>query len=273
MPFNFTSAVREILLPPQNIFLLWAVGWLTQRWRPRLGVALRRTALFLLFFLCTGVGAELLVAPLESMTSVPRSLHNTGAQAIVVLSAGRYTAAPEYGGQEIPDYVALARLRYAAKLYRETGLPILVSGGSVTSNRSVKPLAQSMAKALRDEFDIPVKWSEEESRNTAENAFYSARLLKRDGINRILLVTDAMHMPRSVMAFSESGMNVVAAPTIFFSSEKFALSDLLPSVENLRRAHYAMYEWLGLAWYALRYRLTHATHSTPDCRPPQCHDN
>lgn len=255
MSFNFTGALREILLPPQGFFLLWMMGCLVQQWRPRLGRALRRTAVFLLFFLCTGIGAELLVAPLESMTGSPRSLHDTGAQAIVVLAAGRYKAAPEYGGGDIPDYVALARLRYAAKLYRETSLPILVSGGAVTSDRSSSPLAQSMAKALRDEFGIPVKWSEEKSRNTAENAFYSARMLKHEGVNRILLVTDAMHMPRAVMAFTENGMEVVAAPTIFFSNETFALSGLLPNVESLRRAHYAIYEWLGLVWYAIYYRL------------------
>lgn len=255
MSFNFTGALREILLPPQSIFLLWMTGWLVQRWQPRLGRAVRTVAALLLFILCTGIGARLLVAPLESMASVPRSLRDTGAQAIVVLAAGRYKAAPEYGGDEIPDYVALARLRYAAKVYRETGLPILVSGGTVTSDPSFSPLAQSMAKALRNEFGIPVKWSEEESRNTAENAFYSARMLKHDGINRILLVTDAMHMPRAVMAFTKNGLEVVAAPTIFFSNEALGFSDLLPSVENLRRAHYAIYEWLGLAWYAIHYRL------------------
>ena len=30
------------------------------------------------------------------------------------------------------------------------------------------------------------------------------------------------------------------------------LMDLLPSAEHLRRSYYALYEWIGLAWYALR---------------------
>ena len=57
--------------------------------------------------------------------------------------------------------------------------------------------ADAMATALRDDFGVPVKWTEGKSRNTAENAAFSAALLRPDAVRRVLLVTDAMHMPRS----------------------------------------------------------------------------
>lgn len=255
MSFNIAGAIRELLLPPQSIFLLFVFGMLAARRRPRVGFRLCATALGLLFLLCTGIGAWCLVTPLEAMTKVPPSLNGTGAQAIVVLAAGRYKAAPEYGGEEIPDYVALARLRYAAKIHRSTGLPILVSGGGGTPDGDYKPLAASMAKALQGEFGLPVKWLEDRSVNTDENAQYSSRILKREGIRRVFLVTDAMHMPRAELAFRQSSIEIVSAPTIFFGTETPTSGDFWLSAENLRRSSYAVYEWLGLAWYTVRYRL------------------
>lgn len=255
MSFNFAGAIRELLLPPQSFFLLFAVGILVAgRW-PRLGRRLRALALLLLFLLCTGIGAWCLVTPLENMTTVPASLRGTGAQAIVVLAAGRYKAAPEYGSAEIPDYVALARLRYAAKVHRATGLPILVSGGGGSPDGDYQPLADSMAAALRDEFAIPVQWLEKESENTAENAVLSAAILKKEGIRKVFLITDAMHMPRAELAFRHASVDVVPAPTIFFGTETPTAGDFWISAENLRRSSYAVYEWLGLGWYRLRFQL------------------
>lgn len=250
-----TGVAHELLLPPLSLFLLLAAGLILSRWWPRLGRALWGSALIVLFALCTGLGARLLVQPLESLTAPLASANGTGAQAIVVLAAGRLANAPEYGGKDIPDYIALARLRYAAKLYHATRLPILVSGGNGTADGSIESKAVGMARALRDEFATPVKWVEGESENTAENAAFSAKILKQDGVQRILLVTDAMHMPRSKMVFAQNGLEVIAAPTMFFSRDPLRLTLLhfLPSAEGLRRSYYACYEWIGLAWYWLRY--------------------
>jgi uncharacterized SAM-binding protein YcdF (DUF218 family) len=206
-----------------------------------------------LFALCTEIGANLLVRPLENLTTPLASSSDTRAQAIVVLAAGRLEHAAEYGGKDIPDYIALGRLRYAAKLQHETGLPILVSGGNVAADGARESKADAMANALRDDFVTPVRWLEGESENTAENARFSARILRQDGVHRILLVTDAMHMPRAKMVFAQNGFDVVAAPTLFFGFEHPVPLDFLPSAEGLRRSYYAIYEWIGLVWYwALR---------------------
>jgi uncharacterized SAM-binding protein YcdF (DUF218 family) len=106
---------------------------------------------------------------------------------------------------------------------------------------------------LREEFGVPVRWQETASRNTEENAEFSANILEMEKIRRILLVTDAMHMPRSVKSFERHGMEVVPAPTVFFSREPRTLMHLLPTAENLRRSYYALYEWIGMAWYAMQY--------------------
>lgn len=245
--------VRMLILPPASLFFLLALGLLLARRYPKIGRALRGSAVALLFLLSTGLGARMLVYPLEHMTHALASSQQPGAQAIVVLAAGRYVNAPEYDGAEIPDYIALARLRYAAHLYRDTGLPLLVSGGNGTHDGSRRPKAWAMATALERDFGIPVKWIEPASATTAENALFSAKLLKRDNVSRILLVTDAMHMPRSVMAFKESGLQVIPAPTIFFSTSGLTWQDLFPDAEQLRRSYYALYEWIGLGWYFICY--------------------
>lgn len=252
MPTDVQALLRELILPPASLFALLALGLIQWKRRPRFGRALAGSAIAALYLLCSGFGASALVTPLENLVRPLQGAKDSGAQAIVVLAAGRIDEAPEYGGNEQPDYVALARLRYAARLHRETGLPILVSGGNGTVSGRYKPKALALERALREEFAVPVRWMETASENTAQNAAFSARILEKDGIRRILLVTDAMHMPRSVMEFERNSMDVVAAPTVFLGGGTMSLMMLLPSAESLRRSYYAMYEWIGLAWYALR---------------------
>jgi uncharacterized SAM-binding protein YcdF (DUF218 family) len=108
------------------------------------------------------------------------------AEAFVVLAAGRLANAPEYEGRDVPDSLTLARLRYAAKLHRETGLPVLVTGGG---GREWESYAALMSRTLRNEFRILVRWIERQSSNTAENAEYSARILQQDGVQVIFLGT------------------------------------------------------------------------------------
>lgn len=249
---------RDLILPPANLFLLIAIGLgIWRRW-PRAGRIVAGTGLAALAFLSTTGGARLLVAPLERMTTPLQAPERAGAQAIVVLAAGRLRHAPEYEGRDIPDYIALARLRYAAHLQRKTGLPILVSGGNGASgidpdlDDRAYAKADAMAAALREDFGVPVKWIEGRSRDTAENAADSAALLRPAGIKRILLVTDAMHMPRASAAFTRAGLDVVSAPTMFFSRQRLSFEAWVPSAEGMRRSWYAVYEWLGIAWYRLR---------------------
>ena len=249
---------RGLILPPTSLFLVIAAGLaLWRRW-PRAGRTVAGTGLAALVFLSTTAGARLLVTPVERLTAPLQAPERADAQAIVVLAAGRVLRAPEYGGLDIPDYIALARLRYAAHLQRRTGLPILVSGGNGSSGTDPDPddraytNADAMAAALRDDFGVPVRWIEGRSRDTAENANFSAALLRADGIKRVLLVTDAMHMPRARAAFEHAGLDVVSAPTMFFSNQPPSLHGWVPSAEGMRRSWYAAYELLGIVWYKMR---------------------
>jgi uncharacterized SAM-binding protein YcdF (DUF218 family) len=249
---------RDLILPPANLFLLILIGLvMLHRW-PRAGRIVAGAGLAALTLLSTTAGASLFVRPLESMTAPLHAPERAGAQAIVVLAAGRLQRAPEYGGYDVPDTLALGRLRYAAHLQRATHLPVLVSGGvgagagDAGAQCQGVALADAMAVALREDFGVPVRWIEPRSRDTFENATYSAAMLRRDGILRVLLVTDAMHMPRARAAFEHAGLEVVAAPTLFYGAPVRSIGAFFPSAEGMRRSWYALYELVGIAWYRIR---------------------
>jgi len=110
-----------------------------------------------------------------------------------------------------------------------------------------------MARALREDFHIPVRWIEDTSENTAQNAAHAAAMLREAGIDRVLLVTDAIHMSRAMQMFSKTGLTVMPAATEFRSRKPLSVADFIPSAGALQTSHYALHEWIGMVWYRLRH--------------------
>jgi uncharacterized SAM-binding protein YcdF (DUF218 family) len=248
----FAKLVSIALLFPTNLLLLASAGLLLQRYHRRT-IGLTWLALGLLLLLSTRSGSLLLSTPLETryppLTQIPAT-----AQAIVVLGGNRRSRAPEYGNLDAPSYATLTRLQYAARLYRLSHLPILVSGGTAPENAGIDTESEAdiMARSLHDDFNIPTQWRERLSPTTAENATRSAAILKQAGVQRIILVTDAIHMPRAAASFRHTGLQVTPAATVFFSNERRTFFDFIPSGEGMRRSNYAIHEWIGMLWYMIR---------------------
>jgi uncharacterized SAM-binding protein YcdF (DUF218 family) len=242
--------VKGLLLPPGSLMLVFGVGVVVGRWRPRLRNWLCGGSMAVLYLLSTGVGSWLIGRPLELLEpTLDASQAKSRAQAIVVLSASRIKRSPEYGGQNIPDFIALERMTYGAYLARLSGLPLLVSGGLISHDPKDEPLAPTMTRLFNSAFGLQVRWTESHSGTTAQNASLSAAMLKRDGVTRIILVTNAMHMRRARIAFEREGLEVIPGPTFYVTAPGFEPLDLVPTAENLRRSYYAVYEWLGLVRY------------------------
>ncbi|WP_211460686.1 YdcF family protein [Collimonas silvisoli] len=249
--FIITKVVSALLLLPTNLILSCIAGMLLRRAYPRVGMVVSLASLLLLAVLSSKAGALLLVTPLEQRAPPLAAAAADGAQAIVILGGGRLENAPEYNDGDTPNYWTLARLRYGAKIQRQTGLPILVSGGMPEGSKISE--ATLMANSLRDDFATPAKWLEEASDDTEQNAEFSVGILAQAGVKKIILVTDALHMPRAQMMFAQTGLDVVIAPTMFFSRDRLTLLSFLPSGEGLRRSEYALHEWLGVLWYRMRH--------------------
>lgn len=250
LPMNWilTNTLAALLLPPLNLFLLGGAGWLLlKRRRPLLGKTLIFTAIAALWLLSTPFVAYKLIASLEaSIQSAPPA--GCRPQAIVVLGAGTYGDAPEYGGDTVPA-LGLERLRLAAHLQRRTLLPILVSGGRPDGGKFSE--AALMKGVLENDFKVQVKWTEDMSRNTREDAVFSQKILQHAGIDSVYLVTQAWHMPRAQHSFSRTGLCVVPAGT-GFKSHKITVLSFLPSAAALHDSHLFMHETIGLIWYRLK---------------------
>jgi uncharacterized SAM-binding protein YcdF (DUF218 family) len=241
---------ETLILPPCSALLLWLCGALLRRRLPRAGLSLQVAGVVWLWLASTPLCAGLLLGTLQHVPALPAKGPVPEAEAIVVLSAELDRDAPEYGNPVIGP-MTLQRVRYAADLHRRTGLPVLVSGGiAYASGPSV---AELMAKALTQEFAVPVRWREERSSDTWENAAFSAEMLKKDGVKRILLVSTAWHLPRAAGCFRAQGLDVVPAPTAFRGPAFSDAKDLLPQWPALRDTCHALHEWLGRAFYAVRY--------------------
>lgn len=236
-----------LLLPPGNGLLLLFLAGIFRRRRWAFGLAALGAALIYLQSLPPVSYA--LMASLERQAG-PVLSDTEGAQAIVILSGGLETDAPEYGGDTAGERT-LVRMRYGALLARRFGLPVLVTGGR--PDDATLSEAVVMADILEREFAVKVRWQETQSRTTAENATMSAAILRDAGVHRIILVTQAFHMPRAARLFRAAGLEVIPAPTQFRTDGDIwdAGDSLLPRIELLHHTYYALHEWLGIAWMAL----------------------
>ena len=240
--FFLKKLLTELILPPTSLLLLVLLGSWMMRARSRPckdgGFLLVILAVTSLFLLNTTPVSRALVAPLESYPPITAAQLQR-VQAIVILGGGAYYSAPEYGEDTI-GRATLERIRYGAYLARQTGLPLLVTGGAPQGGR---PEAELMSEALEKEFSVRVRWIESASRDTAENAALSAPLLKRDGINRIALISHSLHLPRAIPLFEKEGLEVAPAPTGFSTRPPSLLANLLPG--GLGRSSAALHEYLG----------------------------
>jgi uncharacterized SAM-binding protein YcdF (DUF218 family) len=240
-----TNLVAAFLLPPLNLLLLGAAGYRLIERRPRLGRALLGICLGGLWLLCTPWVAGRLLATLE-VPYVP--ITGDEAEAIVVLGGGVQLDAIEYGGASTVNGRTLERLRYGAWLHRKTGKPVLVTGGAP---EGWDPEGRLMRDTLEREFGVPVRWMEDRSINTRENARYSAELLKPAGIRRIYLVSQVWHLPRAIPEFERAGLAVVPAGTGYQPVGDSGPFDFIPNARALSSSFYAFHEWIGLLWYRL----------------------
>ncbi|HEV8031914.1 MAG TPA: YdcF family protein [Stellaceae bacterium] len=114
------------------------------------------------------------------------------------------------------------RVARAVELYHAGAAPLLVLSGGGSG-----PIAE--ADAMRDlalAAGVPeaALLSERASRNTVENAFHTARLLRERGMTRVILVSDRSHLPRAALLFRRAGLDVVGRTGILVSSSARAVA-------------------------------------------------
>jgi len=246
--FVWKQLLKNLVLPPTGPLLVALVGLvLAASTRLRgVGLAFAAAGVLSLWALATPIVADPLIRAVERFPAFDRA-RVVDAQAIVILSAGVRLEAPEYDGMPAPNATTLLRLVYGARVARETGLPVLVSGSRLE--------AEAMSDVLTRDLSVTPRWVENRSRDTHENAQMSAAILSRAGVSRIVLVTSSAHMARSVVEFEAAGMTVVPAPAEMWTRRERGILLWVPNANALVRSQRALYEMLGEVVETLRIDL------------------
>ena len=205
---------------------------------------------------CQAVGQylETLVSPASALSpaqvaELKRTLPGRR-PVILVLGGGVQALAPEYGEPHLPDS-AFQRLHYGLWLSRQLQAPVMVSGGS-GSRQAGGPIEATVANAIAQrDYGVTLRWQEAASRDTRENARFSLRMLRKEGITDLLLVTHGWHMARSLRAFEEEAARIgfvgriVPAPMGLGESLGTPVLRWMPSPDGYRQVHRVLRELLG----------------------------
>jgi uncharacterized SAM-binding protein YcdF (DUF218 family) len=233
---HLKTLLKVLILPPAGPLILALFGLLLLKRRPVPARICLAVGLATLWLLSTPTVSDALSRVVERYPALDPE-QASSAQAIVILGGGgQRWVAPEYGGPAAEPFL-LERLSYGAYVARRTGLPILVTGFAVE--------ARAMHDTLQRNFGIEAHWVDDRSYDTFENARNSARLLKADGVHRIVLVTRSTHMWRSVQEFTQTGLEVIPAPVGILASRDLGIFRYLPDASALQRSETAVYEMLG----------------------------
>lgn len=241
--FELVKLVTAMLLPPFNVVILWLLAFILFYLNRKFFASfLAILGIIILYIFSIPYTSQKLGDSLVEANITTIEQYKT-AQAIVVLGGGLRDS-QELFGKLATTGIPLERMRYAAYLHKETGLPILVTGSS--------PNGISEAKVMADEFEIffniNTKWLENKAKTTKENAIFSREILEKENIQKIILVTNQWHMKRAEMLFKQQGFDVLPASVGSGDTPehyKLNFMHFIPQAGAMNSNMLALKEWLG----------------------------
>ena len=251
--FSLANLLAPMLLPPGVFLLLLLAALIFLRRRKRgAGLSLLWILAVLLYLLSIRPFADSLIGPLETSRAGPIGAQ-TKCGSLVVFGGGALPPGPFGGGQPEPGGSSALWAYRAFAVWKKSPGEIILSGGSVYGEDWNS--AQAMA-ALLDDLGVPRAFLilEQESRNTFENAKFTANLLTARGHSRPCLVTSAYHMPRAVRSMAAFGIAAIPVPADYKTYPGgYGWRHVLPSIEALSISAAALHEYLGMLFYMLAY--------------------
>ncbi|MDX1811376.1 MAG: YdcF family protein [Gammaproteobacteria bacterium] len=252
MEIDLIYIIKAFLLPPALLLILFAIAGALQYLRDPKAKPLFIASFVLFYLFSCPLIAHLLMSILEPYPVLSQQAIQKNDRDIIVVLGGGKNRSRDFGGEYTVTPNALLRLRYAAWLHKQTGLPVIVTGGAVEED--TPPEAEIMSAVLQNDYGVKPVYQETRSRNTAQNAAFSVKLMQQLDKHKAFLVTQAWHMPRAMLVFERQGADVIPAPTAF-KTENFDWSwkMLMPDATAFRDTTYALHELIGYLWYQLRY--------------------
>lgn len=261
---SMKPVLTALVLPPVPWLLLMLFGARLMFWKRSIAWMTMLLGAALIWLSCVSAVGEwlerLMLSPPPALSAdriaeIKKTVGSGKKVSVVVLGGGRDARAPEYGLSHLNE-VSLARLHYGVWLSRQTGAPMLFSGGVGYAQGVGVAEAETAARIADRDYGRPLTWSEPESRDTRENASHSTSVLKNAGVQEILLVTHGWHMRRAVRAFEQeaqrsgSNIRVIAAPMGLAASSDSAMLRWMPSSPGAARVRSVLREGLGLLFGA-----------------------
>lgn len=191
-------------------------------------------------------------------------VEGTKADVIVVLGGG--TDPQQYPRQMVEVNGAGDRMIYAAKLYMDgVADKIIVSGGTIDWQGEAETTPATEMADLMEFFGVPkgAMVLQGGSANTAQDAEFSTSIIEENQWQKVVLVTSALHMPRSIQLFDKLGLSVIPAPTDFIITDQAwddlfslrwenVLINILPTSSSLKSTTSAMKEYIGMMVNSIR---------------------
>lgn len=260
--FFIFSKTLWMVASPINLLLFGALAGVLMSYgrRALFGRVLALTAILILLAAAILPAGMLLIAPLEDRFPIP-SLDLAAPDGIIVLggaiddvtSAARGQTIFDEGGERITEAVILAKRYPKARVVYTGGTASFVLGAPSTE--------ALRARELMTQMGVPGEriTIEDKSRNTDENARFTAAIVHPEPSQRWIIVTSAFHMPRAMGVFEKAGFQPIAYPVSFYTLGRWP-DDLRLSFwpgRNLRIFELALHEWIGLAAYRASGRIAH----------------
>jgi uncharacterized SAM-binding protein YcdF (DUF218 family) len=259
--FFFASKILWMLASPINLLLFAAlVGVLLCFGRHiRLGRGLALTAMLILIAAATLPLGVLLIAPLEDRFPLPPP-NLPPPEGIIVLggaindgvSQARQETIFDEGGERLTEAVVLAKRYPQARVVYTSGSSSFAGPTSTEALQARKFMSQMGIAPER----VTI---EDKSRNTDENARFTAAIVHPEPSQRWIIATSAFHMPRAMGLFEKAGFHPIAYPVAFrtFGQWRDNLRLSFEPVRNLRIFELVLHEWIGLAAYWASGRIDH----------------
>jgi uncharacterized SAM-binding protein YcdF (DUF218 family) len=166
---------------------------------------LKRIFRFLLIFGLIWLG---IVAALGVLVVVYGEIDNAQpSDAIIVLGSGLRR-------DNQPGPSLTRRSRHAASLYAQGMADTIICTGGFTAGRTRSEASGCAEVLMANGVPESAILLEERSRSTEENALFSHEIMRANGLENAIIVSDGYHMLRAQWIFTQQGVDIVTSPTV-----------------------------------------------------------
>lgn len=242
--FNF------IIFPPSIFIIILLIALYFNNKSRRKTAFIIIADIILLYMLSIEPVKNLVLTPLENFAAPVNLNEKYDADYIVVLGGGSINSSPEEMGGGSLESDALKRALHGVYLSGVFKIPVIFSGGRLAEDQTESEADIAVKIMRRHTPGKTVLLKEDRSRTTLENAEF---IKSRFNPGRVILVTSAYHMKRSLYIFNRAGIECIAAPADYkIDRSGYNFTSFLPKTGEMDDIYKGLKEYVGLLFYMLK---------------------